>query len=171
MRGEVVRPVIVVVTGALARLAESLLPPGDGALRGLEQDLARVATLDQGWRRLCDTAWALGFVELRMVPTPEALSLLAERHAIAPRSWTELDPTGGLLRAQATWAFGLLAAGRPVATVTARRRLGRVDFEPLRFVRAVQGLLDRFVAAPAASAEVPAGDSAHAIPTSSPALS
>lgn len=83
----------------------------------------------------------------------------------------ELDRTDDLLHSQATWAFRLTVAGRPVATVTARRRLGRVDFEPLRFVRAVQGLVDRFVVVPAVSAAGQAGSSGPAIPTSSPAPS
>jgi hypothetical protein len=135
--------------GVLARVLKSLLlPPGDAALRGLELDLSRVADLEQGWRRLCDTAWALGFVELRLVPEADAVDLLAERQDFAPRPWPSLD-RGGPRRAQSTWAFGLVAGGRPLATVTARRRLGRLDFDPLRFVGAVQGLVDRFVAAPA----------------------
>ena len=149
--------------GVLARQVRGLLPPGDAALRGLELDLSRVADLEQGWRRLCETAWTLGFVELRMVPEPLAADRLAERQAFAPRPWPLLDRAGGLPDAQSTWAFGLLSGGRPVGTVTARRRFGRVDFEPLRFAAAVQVLVDRFVAVPdggAAAAALPAA-SAH----------
>jgi hypothetical protein len=151
--GEVGPAVRRVLGDVLARLAESFVPPGDSALRGLEIDLSRVATLDQGWLRLCDTAWALGFVELRLVPVPDACGLLAERHAFAPRPWPMLDRSDGVSTAQSTWAFGLTLAGRPLATVTARRRLGRVDFEPLGFVAAMQGLVDQFVTAPGASPE------------------
>jgi hypothetical protein len=90
--------------------------------------------------------------------------------AFAPRPWPLLDQADGLPSAQSTWAFGLLAAGRPVATVTARRRLGRLDFEPLRFVAAVQGLVDRFVGVPdgsaASSASTAASAQAAALPLS-----
>jgi hypothetical protein len=55
-------------------------------IRGLEQDLAREATLDGGWWRVCETAWALGFVELQLVPAPEVADLLVERHDFAPRT-------------------------------------------------------------------------------------
>ena len=146
----------------LARLLRSLLPPGDMALRGLELDLSRVADLEQGWRRLCETAWTLGFVELRMVPEPLAADLLAERQAFAPRPWPLLDRADGLRDAQSTWAFGLSSGGRPVGTVTARRRLGRLDFDPLRFVGAAQVLVDRFVAAPDGAAAAPASPAASA---------
>ena len=154
--------------GVLARLVGSLRPPGDAALRGLELDLSRVADLEQGWRRLCETAWTLGFVELRMAPEPEAADLLAERQAFAPRPWPLLDRTDGLPSAQSTWAFGLLAAGRPVATVTARCRLGRLDFEPLRFVAAVQVLVDRFAAVPDGAAAALASPAASAHPAALP---
>jgi len=154
--------------GVLARLVRGLLPPGDAALRELELDLSRVADLEQGWRRLCETAWTLGFVELRMAPEPLAAGLLAERQAFAPRPWPLLDRADGLPSAQSTWAFGLLG-GRPVATVTARRRLGRLDFEPLRFVAAAQVLVDRFVAAPAASADGRVGATAPAVSEPVPA--
>jgi hypothetical protein len=155
--------VIFRLGGVLARLVRGLLPPGDAALRGLELDLSRVADLEQGWRRLCETAWTLGFVELRMAPEPLAADLLAERQAFAPRPWPLLDRSGDLPNAQSTWAFGLSSGGRPVVTVTARRRLGRVDFEPLRFAAAAQVLVDRFVVVPdgAAAALPSATASAH----------
>jgi hypothetical protein len=41
-----------------------------------------------------------------------------------------------------------LSGGRPVATVTARRWLGQLDFEALRFAAAAQVLVDRFVVVP-----------------------
>jgi hypothetical protein len=125
-------------------LAERLHPPGDAVLRGLEHDLSRETTLDGAWHRICETAWALGFVELRLIPAPDAADLLGDRQACVPRPWPLLDQDAGRPIAQSTWAFGLTRDGRPVATVSARRRLGRVDFEPTRFVAALQGLIDRF---------------------------
>jgi hypothetical protein len=130
------------VGSALDWLAERLHPPGDAVLRGLEHDLSRETTLDGAWRRICETAWALGFVELRLVPEPGAADLLGDWHAFAPRPWPSLN---GRPNAQSTWAFALTRDGRPLASVSARRRLGRVDFEPTRFVAALQGALDRFV--------------------------
>jgi hypothetical protein len=134
-----------VVGGALDWLAERLQPSGDAAIRGLEEDLSRQMTLDGCWWRICDTAWALAFVELRLAPTEEGVDLLAERHNFAPRPWPSLDREDGQPAPQSTWAFHLTAGGRVVATLTARRRLGRVDFEPLQFLAAVQGVIDRFV--------------------------
>lgn len=136
--------------GAVAWLAQRLQPPGDAILRGLEQDLTRETTLDGGWWRVCETAWTLGFVELRLVPAPEAAHLLAERYGFAPRPWPLLDRHDGRPNAESSWAFGLTVDGRHFATVTARRRLTRVDFEPQQFVAAVQGLVNRFVIGPSA---------------------
>ncbi len=135
-----------VVGEALDWLAERLQPSGDAAIRGLEQDLSREATLDGSWWRICETAWALGFVELHLVPTAEGVDLLAGRQDFAPRPWPNVDDGEERPSAQSTWAFHLTAGGRTVATLTARRRLGRVDFEPLQLVATVQGVIDRFVA-------------------------
>lgn len=126
-------------------LAERLHPPGDAVLRGLEHDLSRETTLDGAWQRICEAAWALGFVELWVLPAPDAGHLLCDRYALAPRPWPLLDQGAGRPSAQSTWAFGLTRDGQPIATVSARRGLGRVDFDPTRFVAAVQGALDRFV--------------------------
>ena len=87
---------IVRLRGVLARLVRSLRPPGDAALRGLELDLSRVGDLEQAWRRLCETAWTLGFVELRMAPEPEAADLLVRpAWARNRRLQSSGDPDGG----------------------------------------------------------------------------
>ncbi len=146
---------------ALGWLAERLQPSGDAAIRGLEQDLSREATLDGGWWRVCETAWTLGFVELRLVPVPEVADLLAERHAFAPRPWPMPDQNGGGPNAQSTWAFNLTTDGRTIASLSARRRLSRVDFEPMDFAAAVQGLIERFVAVPQGSGGERVAGSGH----------
>jgi fermentation-respiration switch protein FrsA (DUF1100 family) len=151
--------VSTVVGEALDWLAERLQPSGDAAIRGLEQDLARESTLDASWWRVCETAWTLGFVELRMVPVPEMSDILVERQDFAPRPWPMPDAERGRPAAQSIWAFTLSRGGRTVATLTARRRLSRVDFEPLQFVRAIQGIVDRFVGA--RSGDDSASASAH----------
>ena len=143
-----------VVGGALDWLAERLQPSGDAAIRGLEQDLLRETTLDGCWWHICETAWALGFVELQLLPTAEGMDLLAERQEFAPRPWPMLDQEDGRPSAQSTWAFHLTAGGRTVAMLTARRRLSRVDFDPLQLVAAIQKVVDRFVAV--RSADLPA---------------
>jgi hypothetical protein len=140
----------------LGWLAERLQPSGDAAIRGLEQDLAREATLEGGWWRVCEAAWTLGFVELQLVPTPEVADLLAERHDFAPRPWPMLDHEDGRPVARSTWAFSLTSGGRTIATLTARRRLTRVDFEPLQFAAVVQGLVERFAVVRSADGPAPA---------------
>jgi hypothetical protein len=137
------------VEGALGWLAERLQPPGGAVIRGLEQDLAREATLDGAWSRFCETAWTLGFSELRLVPAPDLSEALCERHDFAPRPWPMPEPGNGRPNGQSTWAFGLTSDGRIVATVTAHRRLSRVDFEPQDLVAVLQRLVDRFVGTPA----------------------
>ncbi len=145
--------------GALARLSEIFSPPGDAALRGLEHDLSRMTTFGQSWRRLCETAWTLGFLELSLEPVPEAESFLPARCSWAP------EPGGGgalgrlgewaLPRrpvGESLWAFELVAEGRAVALVHGRRRLVRPDFDPERFVRVMQAMVGRFVAVPWAEA-------------------
>jgi hypothetical protein len=146
--------VSTVVSEALDWLAERLQPSGDAAIRGLEQDLARESSFEASWWRVCETAWTLGFVELRMVPAPDMADIVLDRHDFAPRPWPMADAEAGQPAAQSTWAFNLTGGGHTIATLTARRRLGRVDFEPLQFVRAVQGIVDRFV--DARSADGPA---------------
>jgi hypothetical protein len=157
-----------VVGGALDWLAGRLQPSGDAAVRGLEQDLSRETTLDGSWWRICETAWALAFVELQLVPTAEGAGLLAARHDFAPRPWPSLDHENGRPAPQSTWAFHLTAGGRVIATLTARRRLGRVDFEPLKLVAAIQGVIDRFVVV--RSADVPAPATAEPVLEATAAL-
>jgi hypothetical protein len=143
-------------------LSATVFLPGDAALRGLEHDLSRLATFEQGWHRVCETAWALGFLELSLEPKPEAGAFLLPRRATAPDSvgrgvvewlgaWTSALRGGG----ESKWAFELVAAGRSLAVVTARRPLGRPDFDPGRFVLTLQALTDRFVRVPWAE-EAPA---------------
>jgi hypothetical protein len=168
--------VSTVVSEALDWLAERLQPAGDAAIRGLEQDLSRESSLEGSWWRVCETAWTLGFVELRMVPVPEMAHMLVERHDFAPRPWPLPDQGDARPAAQSTWAFGLHSGGRAVATLTARRRLGRVDFEPLQFVRAIQGIIDRFVVVrsadgPASAPAQPAGELKAALKLVGPAAS
>ena len=150
-----------VVEGAWDWLAERLQPSGDAAIRGLEQDLSRETTLEGSWWRVCETAWALGFVEVELAPTPEGADLLAERRDVAPRPWPLVDDEERPPAAQSTWAFHLTSGGRAIATLTARRRLGRVDFEPMQFVAAIQRVVDRFVVVRAADLRAsaqPAGE-------------
>ncbi len=163
-----------VVGEALDWLAEKLQPSGDAAIRGLEQDLSRESSLEGSWWRVCETAWTLGFVELRMVPVPEMADMLVERHDFAPRPWPLPDHGDGRPAAQSTWAFNLSCGGRTAATLTARRRLGRVDFEPLQLVRAIQGIVDRFVVArsaggPASAPAQPAAEPKAALKLVGPA--
>jgi hypothetical protein len=137
--------VSTVVSEALDWLAERLQPSGDAAIRGLEQDLARESSFEASWWRVCETAWTLGFVELRMVPARDVADIVLDRHDFAPRPWPMADAEAGQPAAQSTWAFNLTGGGHTIATLTARRRLARVDFEPLQLVRAIQGIIDRFV--------------------------
>ncbi len=119
---------------AIAELAGLVRPSGNDLLFGLDHDLGLVPTLDQGWRRLCETAWALGFVELRIHPVLEAAPGLSGLHASAPG--------GGAVAA--TWAFELTLAGRKAAVMTARKGDNGLDFDAKRFVAAVQVLVSRF---------------------------
>jgi UDP-GlcNAc:undecaprenyl-phosphate GlcNAc-1-phosphate transferase len=124
----------------LSRLAAGVRPAGDAALRGLEEDLAGTRTLDEGWRRLCETAWTLGFKELHVVPQSDAVERCPELHGFAP-PYVHGERTP--LAEEATWSFFAEIDGRVVAEVVARRPLDRVDFEPGRFMAAVEGLVGR----------------------------
>jgi hypothetical protein len=147
----------------LSRLAAGVRPAGDAALRGLEEDLSRTDDPERGWRRLCETAWTLGFLELHVVPCPRLAEMCPERHAFAPaHNHAERMPLGE----EATWSFFAEIGGQVMAEVVARRPLDRVDFEPGRFVAAVEGLLSRGVARPEAVSErVPAATSADTLGT------
>ena len=118
---------------AIAELAGLVRPSGNDLLFGLDHDLGQVPTLDQGWRRLCETAWALGFVELRLSDP-----------AITPAlSWLQATVPGGGAAAS-SWAFELTLAGRRAAVMTARRGANGLEFDPERLVAAVQVLATRF---------------------------
>jgi len=131
----------------LSRLAAGVRPAGDAALRGLDEDLSRMDDPERGWRRLCETAWTLGFLELHIVPQPDVAETCPERHAFAPaHHHAERMP----LAEEATWSFFAEVGGHVVAEVVARRPLDRVDFEPGRFVAAVEGLVSREFAEPEA---------------------
>jgi hypothetical protein len=113
---------------AIAELAGLVRPSGNDLLFGLEHDLGLVPTWDQGWRRLCETAWPLGFVELRF--TRPGVSL---RRVVRP-CWR---------RAVSSWALRWPSRGG-AAVVTARKGGIGLQFDPSRFVGAVQVLVVRF---------------------------
>jgi hypothetical protein len=119
---------------AIAELAGLVRPSGNDLLFGLDHDLGQVPTLEQGWRRLCETAWALGFVELLLAPDPAAPTRLTRLHAAVP----------GRGAAASSWAFELTLAGRRVAVMTACKGGNGLEFEPTRFVAAAQVLVARF---------------------------
>jgi hypothetical protein len=118
----------------LTRLTAGLRASGDAALQGLELDLARTDDPEWAWSRLCETAWALGFRELRVVPRPDVAPGLPARAATAPHHAASGDRRLG----EAEWAFAVETGGRIAADVVARRVLDRADFDPGRFVAAVQ---------------------------------
>ncbi len=111
-------------------------------LRGLEHDLARVATLEQGWRRLCSAAWALGFTSVRLQPTEAFADFLPLRSAAGPERdrWHERR----LGFPDSTWSFRLSAGGQPAAVLTLGLGRDMLDFNPGRFAEAVEALLGRF---------------------------
>jgi UDP-GlcNAc:undecaprenyl-phosphate GlcNAc-1-phosphate transferase len=129
----------------LTRLASGLRASGDAALRGLEHDLSKVTDVDQGWRRLCQTAWSLGFTELHLTPKPDHVLSLPERHSFAPPV-TGPEAFEDPPAADATWSVDLVANGDVVAEVVARRPLDRVDFDPMRFAAVLEGLVARHLA-------------------------
>ena len=119
---------------AIAELAGLMRPSGNDLLFGLEHDLGLVPTWDQGWRRLCETAWPLGFVELRFTPDPAVAPALRPCRATVPGG-------GG---AASSWAFELVLDGHRAGVVTARKGANGLDFDPPRLVGAVQVLVARF---------------------------
>ena len=119
---------------AIAELAGLVRPSGNDLLFGLEHDLGRVPTWDQGWRRLCETAWALGFVELRLTPDPVVAPTVPPCHATVP---------GGGASAS-SWAFEVSIGEGRAAVVTARKGGNGLEFDSTRFVAAIQVLVARF---------------------------
>ncbi len=127
--------------GGLRRAISGLLgylllrPSGEELLRSLEAELHGAPSFDEGWRRLCETAWALGFVDVRITPAARLGASLPARHASVPGG-------GG---AVTTWAFDVVLGGSRVATVTARLGENSLRFDPTRLVAAVQVLVRRFL--------------------------
>jgi len=130
---------------ALSRLtmADITAPNGEAVLRALERDLARAATLEQGWRRLCSAAWALGFTSIRLQPSEPFADVLPLRTANGPERdrWRERR----LGFPDSAWTFELCVAGRHAATLTVALGRDVLDFNPGRFAEAVQSLLLAFV--------------------------
>jgi UDP-GlcNAc:undecaprenyl-phosphate GlcNAc-1-phosphate transferase len=123
----------------LKRLAVRARPPGDGALRGLEEDLRKADSLEGAWDRICETAWSLGFEELHVEPRRQSAQDCPELHAFAAA--TPPSPQRRGFPDKATWSFFVQIGGEPVARVVARRPLDRADFEPRRFVAAIECLV------------------------------
>jgi hypothetical protein len=123
-----------VMLRAIAELAGLVRPSGDGLLFGLDHDLGQVATLEQGWQCLCETAWALGLVELQLDPDPAPRHGLPQLHAAVP----------GQGAASSSWSFELSLVGRRAAVMTARRGGNCLEFDSGRFVAAVEALIARF---------------------------
>jgi UDP-GlcNAc:undecaprenyl-phosphate GlcNAc-1-phosphate transferase len=150
----------------LSRLASGVRLSGDGALRGLEEDLKRTDHLDRAWTRLCEASWSLGFEELHVLPRRGTAAACPKWHAFAPRP---SEPEGRAFWDKVTWSFYVQVGGEPVAKVVARRRLGRTDFDPHRFTTVVERLVIQGMAGPG-----PAGRESpveSAVPVSSPAFS
>jgi hypothetical protein len=121
----------------IAELVGLVKPSGDHLVRRLEDDLGRVETLEQGWRRLGETAWALGFVNVRLIPDPA-------HEDVVPRWYSEAP--GGGAATRANWAFDVFLGGRRVAVVTMGRGENGLAFDPVGLTGAVQQLVGRFVA-------------------------
>jgi UDP-GlcNAc:undecaprenyl-phosphate GlcNAc-1-phosphate transferase len=125
----------------LNRLAARARAPGDGALRGLEEDLRKADSLERAWDRICETAWSLGFEELHVEPRRESGKDCPELHAFAPAALPRAQRRG--FPDKATWSFFVQVGGEPVARVVARRPLDRADFEPRRFVTAIERMVQQ----------------------------
>ncbi|HXY40540.1 MAG TPA: hypothetical protein VEQ10_12770 [Vicinamibacteria bacterium] len=112
---------------------------GEAVLCDLERDLACVATLEQGWRRLCTAAWALGFTSLRLQPAEPFADVLPLRTASGPERdrWRERHPGFP----GSAWSFQLCPRGRHAATLNVELGRDMLDFNPGRFAEAVQSLL------------------------------
>lgn len=127
----------------LTRLTAGLRPSGDAALRGLEYDIGNEDDIRSAWKRLRATAWGIGFSEIHLVPSEAEAQRLPELHDSAPheRFPEDLGP-----ERTATWSFELEVRGEVVAQMVVRRPLGRLDFDPLRLVSLIEGLVERHLA-------------------------
>jgi hypothetical protein len=122
----------VVILRAIAELAGLVRPSGNDLLFGLDHDLGRVPTLEQGWQRLCETAWALGFVELHLGADP----------ALGLPPLAAVVPGPGV--ATSSMALELTIGGRRAAVLTAIKGGNGLEFDPVRLVAAVEALIARF---------------------------
>jgi UDP-GlcNAc:undecaprenyl-phosphate/decaprenyl-phosphate GlcNAc-1-phosphate transferase len=131
----------------LTRLVSGLRASGDAALRGVEDDLSRMDSIQQGWKRLCETAWELGITEMHLTPVYGWEEACPEFHSFVPlvtlpAAFEDPPPV-----ALATWSIDIEVNGVVVAEVVARRPLVRADFDPARLVALVRGLVERHLAA------------------------
>ena len=129
----------------LNRVVAGLRASGDAALRGLENDLARIDSLPRGWERLCQTAWELGLTELHLTPTDAWRDACPEYHRFNPDGASPAELADPSPLSVATWSIEVDFKGDVVAEVRARRPLIRVDFDPRRFTTIVRGIVRRHV--------------------------
>jgi UDP-GlcNAc:undecaprenyl-phosphate GlcNAc-1-phosphate transferase len=127
----------------LNRLVTGLEAPGDAALREAERDIGRMDSIEAGWERLCQVAWALGVTELRLAPMPGYERRLPELHSFAPELQGPRLPDGSRGAPEARWSMTIRCDGEPVADMTARRPLSRMEFDPGRFAEIAQRMLKR----------------------------
>lgn len=127
----------------LSRLVSGSRTSGDAVLLGAEHDLARTATLEEGWERLCEAAWELGLTELRLTPKPPYEDICPTLHSLAPPvQGPAACPVGGHAP-MAAWSIDVEVDGKVVAEVIGRRPLTRMDFDPEPFAGLVRGLVRR----------------------------
>jgi hypothetical protein len=127
----------------LSRLVAGLRASWDATLVGAEHDIARAGSIEAGWERLCETAWELGMTELRLAPVPAYKADCPEFHSFAPVPEGPPAPSRHPGPFEATWSIAVDWRGEVVAEVTARRPLGRLEFDPARFAAVVQHLVRR----------------------------
>jgi hypothetical protein len=137
----------------LNRLTAGLRPSGDAALRGLAHDLEAEDDVERAWPKLCARAWEIGFKELHFVPKRAQTHGLPELHSCAALERVDEESPGP--RSEATWSFEIPVRDEVVAGVVARRRLGRLDFDPCGLVSVMEGLTRRHLARVRAEAARP----------------
>jgi hypothetical protein len=126
----------------VSRLVSGLRASGDAALRGAEHDIARATSIQEGWERLCQTAWELGLTELHLKPKGTRADACPELRSFNPPVYEDSGPV-----AVAVWSIEVEVHGEVVAEAVARRPLTRVDFDPGRFAAILRGLVRRHVEA------------------------